>query len=50
MALAERVHVARRFQRAVRIDLDLGEPGRLGWLHLPAVVSGDTEDDGAARR
>ena len=35
MALAERVHVARRFQRAVRIDLDLGEPGALDGFICP---------------
>ena len=35
MALDQRVHVARRFQRAVRIDLDLGEPGALDGFICP---------------
>ena len=35
MALAERVHVSRRFQRAVRIDLDLGDPGALEGFICP---------------
>ena len=35
MALAERVNVTRRFQRAVRIDLDLGDPGALDGFICP---------------
>ena len=35
MALAERVNVARRFQRAIRIDLDLGDPGALEGFICP---------------
>ena len=29
MALADRVHIARRFQRAIRIDADIGKPAAL---------------------
>ena len=35
MALAERVNVTRRFQRAVRIDLDLGDPESLEGFICP---------------
>ena len=35
MALAEHVNVARRFQRAIRIDLDLGDPGALEGFICP---------------
>ena len=35
MALGERVHVSRRFQRAVRIDLDLGDPEALEGFICP---------------
>ena len=35
MALAQRVNVTRRFQRAVRIDLDLGSPGALDGFICP---------------
>ena len=35
MALAERVHVARRFQRAVRIDLDFRDPEALDGFVCP---------------
>jgi len=35
MALADRVYVARRFQRAVRIDTDLGEPKALEGFICP---------------
>ena len=35
MALAERVHVARRYQRAIRIDTDLGDPAALEGFVCP---------------
>ena len=35
MAPARRVHVARRFQRAVRIDTDLGDPRALEGFICP---------------
>ena len=35
MALADRVHVARRFQRAIRIDLDFGDPEALDGFVCP---------------
>ena len=35
MALAEHVNVTRRFQRAIRIDLDLGDPGALEGFICP---------------
>ena len=35
MALAERVHVARRYQRAIRIDTDFGEPAALEGFVCP---------------
>ena len=35
MALAEHVNVTRRFQRAIRIDLDLGDPGANQLLRAP---------------
>lgn len=35
MALADRVHVARRFRRAVRIDADLGDPAALAGFACP---------------
>ena len=40
MALAERVNVTRRFQRAVRIDLDLDDPGALeGFICPPSSAA-----------
>ena len=35
MALADRVHVARRYQRAIRIDTDLGNPAALEGFICP---------------
>ena len=35
MALAERVHVARRYQRAIRIDTDFGDPAALEGFICP---------------
>ena len=35
MALANRVHIARRFQRAIRIDTDLGDPHALEGFICP---------------
>ena len=35
MALAERVHVARRYQRAIRIDTDFGDPAALEGFLCP---------------
>ena len=48
MALAEHVNVARRFQRAIRIDLDLGDPGAPRGVHLPTVISRGAEDYGTS--
>ena len=39
MALSDRVHVARRFQRAVRIDTDLGDPEALDGFVCPPSSS-----------
>ena len=50
MALAEHVNVTRRFQRAIRIDLDLGDPGALEGFICPPVFSRGPEDHGAPRR
>ena len=36
MALADRIHVARRYQRAIRIDTDLGNPAALEGFVCPA--------------
>ena len=36
MALADRVHVGRRYQRAIRIDTDLGNPASLEGFVCPA--------------
>src|SRR4051795_7301929 len=35
MTLAERVHIARRFQRSIRIDTDLGDPKALEGFICP---------------
>lgn len=35
MSLSDRVHIARRFQKAVRIDADLGEPNALDGFICP---------------
>ena len=35
MALADRVHIARRFQRAIRIDTDLADPAALEGFICP---------------
>ena len=35
MALANRIHIARRFQRAIRIDSDLGDPAALDGFICP---------------
>ena len=35
MALADRTHVARRYQRAIRIDADLGDPAALEGFICP---------------
>ena len=40
MALAEHVNVTRRFQRAIRIDLDLGDPGALEGFICPPSSAG----------
>ena len=40
MALAEHVNVTRRFQRAIRIDLDLGDPGALEGFICPLSSAG----------
>ena len=50
MALAERVNVTRRFQRAVRIDLDLDDPGALEGFICPPSSAAVPEDHGASRR
>ena len=36
MALADRIHVARRYQRAIRIDTDVGNPAALEGFVCPA--------------
>ena len=35
MVLADRVHVTRRYQRAIRIDTDLGDPAALEGFVCP---------------
>ena len=35
MALADRVHIARRFQRAIRVDTDLADPAALEGFICP---------------
>ena len=50
MPLAERVNVARRFQRAVRIDLDLSDPAAVDGFICPQSSARIVEDYGTSHR
>ena len=50
MSLAARVRVARRFQRAIRVDLDFGDPAALAGVRVSPLVGRRPANDGPAHR
>ena len=48
MALTDRIRIARRFQRSIRIDSDLGDPAALDGFICPRSSAEVLETHGAA--